>query len=69
MGQKLSIPFKPPKSEVANSQKASDAVAIQLMEEFDLVTLSDLVLPNLTQKAPPNDSDTQLSLKFEGMKK
>ena len=58
----MSIPFKPPTSEAANSQKASDAVAIQLMKEFDMVTLSDLVLPDLTEKATPNDFDTQLSL-------
>ena len=40
----MSIPFKPPAGEAADSQKASDAVAIQLMNELEMNTLSDQVL-------------------------
>ena len=45
----MSISFKPPASEAANSQKASDAVAIQLMNELEMKILSDQV-PDLAEK-------------------
>lgn len=58
----MSIPFKPPASEAANSQKASDAVAIQLMDELEMNTLSDLVLSDLSENPAQNEPDKQLSL-------
>ena len=57
----MSIPFKPPASEAANSQKASDAVAVQLMNELEMKTLSDQV-PDLAENSSANDSTKQLSL-------
>lgn len=58
----MSIPFKPPASEAANSQKASDAVAIQLMNELEMNTLSNQVLSDLTDGSNPDDSLKQITL-------
>ena len=58
----MRIPFKPPASEAANSQKASDAVAIQLMNELEMNTLSDQVLSDLTNSSTSDDDSGQLSL-------
>ena len=58
----MRIPFKPPASEAANSQKASDAVAIQLMNELEMETLSDQVLSGLSNSSTPDDDSKQLAL-------
>jgi hypothetical protein len=58
----MRIPFKPPASEAGNSQKASDAVAIQLMNELEMNTLSDQVLSDLTDSSQPDDSGKQITL-------
>lgn len=57
----MRIPFKPPANETANSQKASDAVAIQLINELEMNTLSDQVLSDLTENSDPSDSVEQVS--------
>lgn len=58
----MRIPFKPPADEAANSQKASDAVAIQLMNELEMITLSDQVLSDLTDTSTPDDKQLTLNI-------
>ena len=61
----MRIPLKPPADKEGTNRKASDDVAIQLMKELDMSTLSDLVLSDLTEKSMSNDSTAQLSLNLD----
>ena len=58
----MRIPLKPPADKEGTNRKASDDVAIQLMNELELKTLSDLVLSDLTENSTTDDSDQQLSM-------
>ena len=58
----MNLPLKPKKGEAGTNRKASDDVAIQLLKELEMKILSDLVLSDLTENSPANDSTKQLSL-------
>ena len=58
----MNLPLKPPANKEGTNRKASDDVAIQLMKELDMPTLSDLVLSDLTNNSTPDNRIKQLSL-------
>ena len=58
----MNLPLKPPTDKEGTHRKASDDVAIQLMKELAIPILSDLVLPELTEKTTRYNRSKQLSL-------
>ena len=59
---RMNLPLKPPKDEEGANRKVSDDVAIQLMEKLDIPILSDLVLPELTEKTTCYNRTKQIFL-------
>ena len=57
----MNLPLKPQADEEGTNRKASDDVAIQLLKDLDMPTLSNLVLSDLTDISTPDD-DKQLTL-------